>query len=148
MNKINRSAIVPYSQEQMYALVVDIASYPEFLPWCGRAEILSTDAQQTTARLGIAFKGVKQNFTTKNSNTACSKVDMELVDGPFSHLGGVWQFIPLSESACKIMLDLEFAFSSRWLEKIIGPVFGMIGNTMVDSFSRRAREIYGETRLD
>lgn len=127
----------------MYALVVDIASYPEFLPWCGKAEILDSDEQETTARLGISFKGVKQSFTTKNRNIACSKVDMELVDGPFSHLGGVWQFIPLSDSASKIVLDLEFAFSSRWLEKLVGPVFGMIGNTMVDSFSQRARDLYG-----
>jgi len=127
----------------MYALVIDIASYPDFLPWCGKAEILDSDEQQTTARLGIAFKGVKQSFTTKNRNTACSKVDVELVDGPFSHLRGVWQFVPLSDSACKIILDLEFAFSSRWLEKLVGPVFGMIGNTMVDSFSQRARELYG-----
>ena len=68
---------------------------------------------------------------------------MELIDGPFSHLGGEWLFTPLSDSACKIELKLEFSFDSKWLEKIVGPVFGMIGNTMVDSFHERAKELYG-----
>ena len=143
MNKINRSAIVAYSQQQMYDLVIDIPSYPEFLPWCSRVSILNADDRHTTARLDIAFKGVKQSFTTRNTNTACSTVDMELVDGPFSHLGGRWQFLSLSDDACKVILDLEFGFSSRLLEKLVGPVFGMIGNTMVDSFHSRAKALYG-----
>lgn len=143
MNKINRSAIVPYSQEQMYKLVTDISSYPEFLPWCNQADILERDEQQTTAKLGVSFKGVKQNFTTKNINLASEQVKMELIDGPFSHLGGEWLFTPLSDSASKIELKLEFSFDSKWLEKIVGPVFGMIGNTMVDSFHERAKQLYG-----
>jgi len=143
VNKIHRSAIVPYSQAQMYDLVVDISSYPEFLPWCSQAEVLNSDDHQTTAKLSISFKGVKQQFTTKNNNTACENVNMELIDGPFDHLTGQWLFTPLSESACKIELKLEFSFASKWLEKLVGPVFGMIGNTMVDSFQQRAKQIYG-----
>ena len=143
VNKINRSAIVPYSQEQMYKLVTDIGSYPEFLPWCSDTQIISADETETTAKLSVSFKGIKQNFTTRNINFACDTVKMELVDGPFSHLGGVWKFTSLSESASKIELKLEFAFDSKWLEKVLGPVFGMIGNTMVDSFQSRAKELYG-----
>ncbi len=127
----------------MYQLVIDISSYPEFLPWCSYAEILEADEQQTTAKLGISFKGVKQNFTTKNSNTACECVNMELIDGPFNHLVGQWVFTPLSDSASKIELKLEFSFASKWLEKLVGPVFGMIGNTMVGSFQQRAKQLYG-----
>ena len=142
MNKINRSAIVPYSQEQMFALVTDISSYPLFLPWCSEVQIISSDENQTTAKLFIAFKGVKQSFTTSNVNHPHESIDMRLVDGPFSHMGGKWHFLELSESACKIELKLEFAFSSKWLEKIVGPVFGMIGNTMVDCFHQRAKNLY------
>ena len=143
MNKINRSAIVPYSQEQMFKLVTDISSYPEFLPWCSEARIISCDEQQTTAKLFIAFKGVKQSFTTRNLNIRPDRITMQLVDGPFSHMGGQWHFLMLSDTACKIELKLEFAFNSKWLEKIVGPVFGMIGNTMVDSFHQRAKSLYG-----
>ncbi len=127
----------------MYKLVVDIAAYPQFLPWCSQADIIAADEHTTTAKLGIYFKGVKQSFTTRNLNSACDTVKMELIDGPFSHLAGQWSFVPLSESASKIVLELEFAFDSKWLEKLVGPVFGMIGNTMVDSFQTRAKELYG-----
>ena len=126
----------------MYQLVTDISSYPEFLPWCNQADILERDEKQTTAKLGVSFKGVKQNFTTKNINFASKLVKMELIDGPFSHLGGEWSFTSLSNTACKIELKLEFSFDSKWLEKIVGPVFGMIGNTMVDSFHERAKQLY------
>jgi len=127
----------------MFQLVTDISSYPQFLPWCSKTEIISSDENQTTAKLYIAFKGVKQSFTTCNSNSRPERIDMRLVDGPFSHMGGVWQFLELSDSACKIELKLEFAFASKLLEKIVGPVFGMIGNTMVDSFHQRAKSLYG-----
>lgn len=143
MNKINRSAIVPYSQEQMFVLVADIASYPAFLPWCSKTEIISTDENQTTAKLYIAFKGVKQSFTTRNTNSPPDRIDIQLVDGPFRHLVGRWHFLELADSACKIELMLEFSFASKILEKLVGPVFGMIGNTMVDSFHKRARTLYG-----
>lgn len=142
MNKINRSAIVPYSPQQMFRLVTDISSYPEFLPWCSEAQIIDSDENQTTAKLFIKFKGVKQNFTTRNINRPPDRITIQLVDGPFSHMGGEWRFRELSQSACKIELDLEFAFSSKWLEKIVGPVFGVIGNTMVDSFRQRAKSLY------
>ena len=143
MNKINRSAIVAYSQDQMFRLVTDISSYPEFLPWCSETQIISSDEKQTTAKLFVAFKGVKQSFTTCNTNYQPEIITMNLVDGPFSEMGGQWKFTALSQSACKIELKLEFAFASKWLEKIVGPVFGMIGNTMVDSFHQRAKELYG-----
>ena len=127
----------------MFRLVDDISSYPEFLPWCSETEIIDSDATQTTAKLFISFKGVKQNFTTCNTNHQPETITMQLVDGPFSHMGGEWTFLALSDSACKIELKLEFAFASKWLEKIVGPVFGMIGNTMVDSFHQRAKALYG-----
>lgn len=127
----------------MFQLVTDISSYPQFLPWCSKTEIISSEENQTTAKLYIAFKGVKQSFTTCNSNHRPESVDMRLVDGPFSHMRGQWHLTGLSDSACKIELKLEFSFASKLLEKIVGPVFGMIGNTMVDSFHQRAKTLYG-----
>jgi ribosome-associated toxin RatA of RatAB toxin-antitoxin module len=99
VNKINRSAIVPYSQEQMFRLVTDISSYPEFLPWCSEAEIIDSDQSETTAKLFIRFKGVRQSFTTRNINRRPDRIIMQLVDGPFSHMGGEWQFLMLSDTA-------------------------------------------------
>jgi ribosome-associated toxin RatA of RatAB toxin-antitoxin module len=95
------------------------------------------------ASVGINFHGVKQSFTTSNQNTPPTEIRMSLVDGPFKTLHGTWTFKPLRDDACKVELDLQYEFSSRLLEQVIGPVFGMIANSMVDSFCKRAETVYG-----
>jgi ribosome-associated toxin RatA of RatAB toxin-antitoxin module len=127
----------------MYELVAAIEEYPKFLPWCGGVEIRERSEDAVTASLGIHYHGVRQSFTTSNVNTPHSTIKMRLVDGPFKALDGVWSFKPLREDACKIELDLHYEFSSMILEQLIGPVFGMIANSMVDSFCKRAETVYG-----
>lgn len=95
------------------------------------------------ASVGINFHGVKQHFTTSNTNTPVSEIRMKLVDGPFKTLDGTWTFKALRDDACKVELDLHYEFSSKLLEQVIGSVFGMIANSMVDSFCKRAETVYG-----
>ena len=143
MKRVKRSALVNYSAADMYALVADIPRYPEFLRWCGGAQVLSEEQGIVVASITIAFKGLRKTFTTRNRVDPGRSIDVELVDGPFAHLEGDWQFTPLGDDASKIELDLVFGFNNRALSKLVGPVFSQIASSQVEAFHRRARQIYG-----
>ena len=143
MSRIQRSALVPYSAEEMYQLVADIPSYGDFLPWCGGARILEQDGDEITAQVDICYKAVNKSFTTVNQLDYAKQITMALKEGPFSKLHGTWRFIKLDDKASKIELDLEFDFSNRLAGAVIGPVFSVIANGMVDAFHQRATELYG-----
>jgi len=141
--RVNRSALLHYSARQMYELVVDIERYPEFLNWCANTRILECSDSQVVASIEIRFKGLHRSFTTRNYMDSGRSVRIELVDGPFRTLNGIWRFIELDESSCKIELDLEFDFSTAFLARIVGPVFSQIANRQLDAFQRRAVQVYG-----
>lgn len=144
MSTIRRSAVVPYSDHEMYTLVADIAAYPRFLPWCGGARILKQDADIVEAAITIAYHGVHKTFTTRNLLQKDKMMEMRLVEGPFRHLHGYWRFTALDELACKIEFDLEFEVSNRLLAVVLNPVFSGIANQLVDAFYKRAAAIYGK----
>lgn len=144
MTVIRKSAIVPYSADEMYALVADIDSYGRFLPWCGGAEVLQREPETVTAAIRIAYRGVNKSFTTRNALDPGRAMTLQLVDGPFRHLRGHWRFEPLDDRACKVSLELDFEFSNRLVAMLVGPVFESIGNDLVDSFRRRAEALYGK----
>ncbi len=148
MKHVRKSVLLWYSPAEMYELVTDVGRYPEFLPWCDRAEVLETHEDGVTARLGLHYMGVRHAFTTRNRQRAGERVEVQLVDGPFSKLEGEWLFRPLGrtgseQQACKIEFDLRYAFSSGALELVVSPVFDRVANTFVDSFVRRAEDVYG-----
>jgi ribosome-associated toxin RatA of RatAB toxin-antitoxin module len=143
MAVVHKSVFLGYSARQMFDLVDRVEDYPKFLPWCGGVEVRERGENSVVASVGINFHGVKQSFTTSNVNTPPSSIKMGLVDGPFKTLHGTWTFKALRDDACKVELDLQYEFSSRLLEQVIGPVFGMIANSMVDSFCKRAETVYG-----
>jgi ribosome-associated toxin RatA of RatAB toxin-antitoxin module len=138
MKRVEQSVLVSHSASAMFQLVDDVEHYSEFLPWCGGTTIKLKNEQITEAAIKIDFHGIKQSFTTRNEKSFPSGMDVKLVDGPFKRLQGHWRFHPLSEQACKVELVLEYEFTSTWLEKIIGPVFGHIAGTLVDAFVKRA----------
>jgi ribosome-associated toxin RatA of RatAB toxin-antitoxin module len=143
MHTVERSVLVPYSAAQMFDLVAAVDKYPEFMPWCGGSEILSRDDEGMRACVTISFAGIKQTFTTQNRHQYPELIDLRLVNGPFSELQGRWEFQPLGEDACKVVFRLEYEFSSRTLEKLIGSVFNRIANGFIDSFTQRAEACYG-----
>jgi ribosome-associated toxin RatA of RatAB toxin-antitoxin module len=142
MAQVEKTVLVHHSAEQMYALVDAVEDYPKFLPWCGGVDLLQRDDISTTATLHIDYHGIKQNFTTVNLKTFPSLMDIQLKNGPFKHLEGVWRFIALSDEACKIEFRLSYEFSNVFLEKLIAPVFNHIANTFVDAFVARAEQVY------
>jgi ribosome-associated toxin RatA of RatAB toxin-antitoxin module len=143
MAVVHKSVFLGYSAEQMFALVDRVEDYPQFLPWCGGVEVRERGENKLVATLSIHYHGVKQTFTTENTNLPPTLMKMTLIEGPFKHLDGTWSFKPLRADACKVDFELHYEFSSKMLEQLIGPVFSMIANSFVDSFCKRAETIYG-----
>ena len=127
----------------MFDLVDAVESYPEFLPWCQRATVLYRDSTRTRATIHVNYHGAKQSYTTENTKEPPRVMTIRLVEGPFRVLDGEWRFTALAERACKIEFRLHYEFSSKLLEKLVGPVFTYIANTMVDAFVHRADKVYG-----
>mgnify|MGYP003385156740 CR=1 FL=1 len=142
MALVEKLVLVPYSAQQMFTLVDNVADYPQFMPWCGGTSVTPVDGNTVHATVHINYHHIKQSFTTENVSQAPQRIDMILKDGPFRHLDGSWHFIPLSDSACKIEFRLHYEFSSRLLEKVFGPVFHYIAGSFVDAFIHRAEKIY------
>ena len=145
MPLISRNALVPYSVKEMYQLVEDIETYPDFLPWCRSTEVISKTEDEVKASIEIAKGALNKSFTTINRMQTNKMIEMRLLKGPFKHLQGYWRFDPLKdEQACKISFDLDFEFESKLIALAVGTVFNQIANSMVDAFTRRAAEVYGE----
>jgi len=143
MQRIRKSVLVPYSAQEMFDLVESVEHYPEFLPWCGGTHVLERRPDGKTARLDIDYHGVRAHFTTDNVNRPPESIVITLRSGPFRHLHGEWRFLALDEQACKIEFELAYEFATQLLDRAIGPVFGHIGNTFIDAFTRRAQALYG-----
>ena len=154
MKHVKKSVLLWYSAQEMYDLVTAVADYPAFLPWCEKGEVLERHDDGVTARVHLAFHGVRHAFTTRNIELPGRRLSLRLVDGPFSLLEGDWVFTPVGQpatidnravapQACRIDFDLKYAFSSRALELVVSPVFDRIANTFVDGFVKRAEQVYG-----
>ncbi|RCW72640.1 type II toxin-antitoxin system RatA family toxin [Pseudorhodoferax soli] len=146
MKTVQKSVLIWYSAEQMFDLVAQVDQYPQFLPWCDRAAVLERHADGMTAEVGIAFAGIHQGFTTRNTHVPGRQIAMRLVKGPFSKLEGDWSFQPVgdgTQGACRVGLELRYGFSSMALAAVVGPVFDRIAGSLVDAFVKRAEQVYG-----
>ena len=144
MALVEKSVLIGQSAERMFELVDHCEDYPAFLPWCSQTEVKYRDAQRTVATLHINYHGIKADFSTENDKEAPFFMKINLRHGPFEHLDGCWHFKPLGETACKVEFQLHYEFASKLLEKALGPVFHHIANTFVDSFVRRASQVYAQ----
>ena len=142
MTVIYKTALVTYNAKQMFDLVDDVLSYPQFLPWCKHTKVLSRCDNELKASITLAKGGIEQTFSTHNKNVDAEKISINLLKGPFKHLHGVWKFEPLGDIGSKISLNIEFEFSSTLLRLTLGPVFNFIVNSLVDSFVKRAQQMY------
>ena len=143
MAEVNKSVLVVHSASRMFALVDAVEKYPEFLPWCGGTQVTFRDAHLTRATIHISYRGIQQSFSTENAKSEPRSMHIKLVEGPFKTLEGGWRFTDLGASGCKVELSLRYEFASRVLEKLVGPVFNYIANSLVDAFVKRAYSIYG-----
>ncbi len=128
----------------MYALVADVESYPDFLPWCSDVEVHSREGDTVEGTLELHRGGLKKRFRTRNRMQPEKSMELSLVGGPFRHLAGGWTFTPLGEEGSKVALDLEFEFDSRALDLVVGAFFEDACNSLVDAFTQRAAIVYGD----
>lgn len=142
---VTRSAILPYSDCQLFAMIADIRSYPDFLPGCDAVIIEQEQENQVVAHVSIAYKALKLTFTTQNTMHPYARIDVALKKGPFSKLDAQWQISRLSESAAKVSLSLNFVFTNRVTHALFGQVFELVTNQQFNAFQQRAVELYGET---
>lgn len=142
MSKIVTSAIVPYSCEQMFALVNDIEHYPEFMSGCEGASVLNKGDNWVEARLDLARAGFKQSFTTHNTLTPPHNMHLKLVSGPFKSFSGDWGFEALNETACKVTFSLAFEFKNKLIGFAAGKVLKQIAADQVQSVRERADTVY------
>lgn len=145
MSTIQRSALVHYSPAEMYALVNDVDSYHRFLPWCRSSRVVESGESTMLANIEIALGVLHRSFSTRNTLDPPHRIELSLVDGPFRKLHGFWQFDKLkTENACKVSLSLSFEFDNTMMSIAARPVFTQIANSLVDAFTKRAVEVYGE----
>ena len=143
MRKVSRSALVPYSGTQMFALVEDVDAYPEFLPFCQSTEVHRREGDTLEASLEIGRGPAAMRFTTRNTLEPGRKMEIRLLDGPFRELRGTWRFDPVDAGACRVTLEMEFEFASAALATLFSATFEQTVGSMVDAFTKRARAVYG-----
>ena len=143
MREVRRSALLPYSSDQVYGLVADVERYPEFLPWCTTARVLASEGDEVTVTLGLSSGIARASFTTRNRLDPGRSMTMSLVDGPFDHLEGRWDFTPIRKAGTRADLNVRFSTHGVIGALALGPAFEGICNHLVDAFARRARRVFG-----
>lgn len=143
MREVKRSALVPHAPEKMYALIVDVERYPEFVPWCTRADIESRGEHEIVATLAVRRGPLRAQFTTRNELEPPHLVRLNLVRGPFSLLEGQWRLTPIGTSGARIELQMRFAFASSLSAALFEPVFEHTAASLLDAFVARAKSVYG-----
>jgi len=142
MAHIERSALVMYSAEQMFDLIHDVSRYPEFLPWCKAAHVVSDSDDELVAGMTISKGGLQQTFTTRNQKCRPEWMTLTLEDGPFKTLNGIFRFQALADDACKVTFELDFEVAGKVLSMALTPILKQAANTMVDTFVQRADAVY------
>jgi len=143
MRRVSRSALVPYTVDQMYALVADVESYPDFLPWCRRVTVHRREGQHVEATLEAGRGSISKSFRTNNTLVPNESIRMELARGTFRHLSGLWRFEPIGDAGSRVSLDMEFDFDNRLTDLVFGAFFEDTCDSMVDAFTKRAQERFG-----
>ena len=142
MRRLQRTALLPYPPGDVYEVVSDVESYPEFLDWCKDATIVEASATEVTANLVISARDRIETLVTRNTLTAGREIVLELVSGPFRHFSGCWTFVPVGDG-CRVNLWLEFEIANTVVRVMIQPFLGRIADRLVDAFSNRARAVLG-----
>ena len=144
MKEVKRSALVPYTAEQIFALVEDIESYPQFLPWVSGAKLLERGPREVVGQLEMHRAGMRETVTTRNTLTPPREITLAFVAGPFKTLEGRWSFEPIGgDRGTRVELTIRFEFANPMLNLLLSRSFEKSCNELVDAFVARARAVYG-----
>ncbi len=139
---------LPYTPEQLYTLVADVARYPEFLPWCIASRITKKEGDTVFyADLVIGYKMVREKFGSRVTLTEPDMVHVEYLSGPMKYLSNYWKFIREEDGSCTIDFFVDFEFKNKILQNLIGVFFNEVVQRMVGAFEARAKELYGDSGL-
>jgi len=141
MPEVIKQALVPYSAEQMYQLVNDIQAYPDFVPYCRGSEVLANSETEVIARLDLELGLMAKSFTTRNTLKKNKNIVMDLEQGPFKYLKGIWTFKNLGNEGCKVDFELRFTFSNQLASLAFNQIFSKMSEKLFDAFLTRAGEI-------
>lgn len=133
---------LPYSPEQMFALVADVARYPDFLPWVSAIRVRSNSDTQMVADMVVGFKGLRETFTSKVAKVHPARISVDYVDGPLKYLRNDWNFRPGDSGGCQVDFSVDFAFKNRVFEVLAGQVFDRALRKMISAFEGRAAALY------
>jgi ribosome-associated toxin RatA of RatAB toxin-antitoxin module len=139
MREVKRSALLNKPPAEVFALINDIESYPQFLPWCTHARVLSRSPTEIIATIGVRQGALHGEFTTRNTLEPVRSIRLELVSGPFRTLQGEWCLTPIEAQGCRVELTMRFAFSNRLTGVLFEPMFAETIGSLVDAFVARAR---------
>ncbi len=134
---------LPYSAEQMFALVTDIARYPEFLPWIVALRVRSDSESEAIADMIVGFKGLRESFSCRVEKRRSSHVAVHYIDGPMRHLDNEWHFTPIEGGGCRVDFMVDFSFRNRLFETLAGQMFDKALRRMIAAFEERAAALYG-----
>ena len=134
--------VLPFSAQQMFDLVLDVAQYPEFLPWCVATRVKSKDDGQMTADMAVGFKLLQERYTSRITFDAPHHIHVTDIGGPFKRLETDWKFVERADG-CTVEFNIDFAFSSKLLESVMGGVFTDAAHKMMQAFVTRAEAVYG-----
>jgi ribosome-associated toxin RatA of RatAB toxin-antitoxin module len=143
MREMHRSALVPYSAEQMFDLIERVEHYPQFLPWCTRTELLERTDATVAATVEVGFRELHVRVTTRNEKRRPDWMAIHMQDGSFRHFFGEWKLAALGTLGCRIDFTLRYELALH-AEKLAGPLIDHAANQMVDAFVHRAEKVYGE----
>lgn len=145
MPGIREQRTVPYSAQQMFDLVADVARYREFLPWVIATRVRSDSEGEMVADMVVGFKNLRESFTSRVLKRRPHELEVIYVDGPLRDLDNVWRFTDLPEGGCRIDFDVQFTFRNRVFEALAGQYFDRAFRKMVAAFESRADALYGSS---
>jgi coenzyme Q-binding protein COQ10 len=145
MPKHSETRALPYTPEQMFDLVADVARYPEFLPWVSAIRVRSASDTQMVADMIVGFKGLRETFTSRIEKQRPGHLHVDYVDGPLKYLNNDWKFRSDGQGGCLVDFCVDFAFKNRVFEMLAGQVFDRALRKMINAFEERAARLYGDS---
>jgi len=143
MPGLQETRILPYSPEQMFDLVADVARYGEFLPWVVATRVRSDSETEMVADMLVGFKMLREKFTSKVEKQRPHSLTVHYLDGPLRDLDNRWHFRPTPDGGCELDFSVTFTFRNALFESLAGQYFDKAFRKMVAAFETRAEQLYG-----
>ena len=142
MHKYTNTSQLAFPAKELYKIVIDVESYPIFLPWCMSAKVINKKSKNSfDASLKVGYKAIDEEYTSRVMGTEYKEIKSSAINGPFNYLESIWKFKSLDNDYCEVQFNIEYKFKSFFLDKIMGGLFKKATIKMLDAFEKRANEL-------